>query len=122
MVCTFCLKSGHTIVSCTKEGVEEEREKRKNDPKAKERREKARKKKEEETEREQIRLKITSQKKELHTPTIKPGCLRIDLQEKCKTVEGAIETVLPSDYLQKPLNIINRVRSFCFLLISVFIY
>ena len=38
MVCTFCLKSGHTIVSCTKEGVEEEREKRKNDPKAKERR------------------------------------------------------------------------------------
>ena len=58
MVCTFCLKSGHTIVSCTKEGVEEEREKRKNDPKAKERREKARKEKEEEIEQEQIQLKI----------------------------------------------------------------
>ena len=97
MVCTFCLKSKHTIVSCTKEKVEEKREKRKNNTKSKEKK-KTKKKKEKETKQEQIQFKITLQKKKLHTSIIKLGCLCIDLQEKCKMVKGVIKIVLLFDY------------------------
>lgn len=72
--------------------------------------ERAKKKKEEKSRLEKERLQITKERKDLHQPVIKPGCLNVEYVSFCETVDGVLNLVLPPWYLQKILDVINSNR------------
>ena len=110
MVCGWCQKPGHTIAKCSEEGAREERERRRSDPKEVAKREKVAKKKEEENQEVRRRLGVTEVEKPLRKVNIEPGRLKKEYEAACETVEGAIDTVLTSEYLNNILQIVNENR------------
>lgn len=110
MKCSFCKEEGHSIKRCQAPGAREEKLRRKSDPKAMQAREAAKKKHEEKAREEMARLRITKEKKSLHQPVIKPGHLNLEYVSSCETVQGVLEVILPTSYLQKILDILNTNR------------
>ena len=105
MKCGFCKVQGHTIRSCRAPGIEEELSRRANDPKIIAAKASVLKKKAEHLQVVQQQLHLSSEPVPLHKPTIIPGRVKQEIGGNCTTIEGVIETVLPSSYLSQILEI-----------------
>lgn len=114
MVCGFCKKDGHTIQACQEEGIEEEKERRKNDPKliarkgkkALEKAEKCRQLHEE----HEIAMVDVGTTTTMFEPELVSGRVVPKYATKCQTVEGVIECVLKNALLQLLLEGVERNR------------
>lgn len=114
MVCGYCKKEGHTILTCTEEGIEEERERRKNDPKVIARKEKVAAERAEKSrllhEEHEIEMVDVGTTTRLHVPDLLPGRVVPKYASKCETVKGVVDLILDGALLQMILEAVEERR------------
>jgi hypothetical protein len=113
--CSFCHQEGHNFATCEASGSQEERIKRQQDPRIVIQNEKAKLKKKKKDEHDKQQLQLSSNQKHLHQHIKTAGFLRKEFIEQALSVENVISLVLPTDYLEKIIKILNENRYFIFI-------
>jgi hypothetical protein len=113
--CSFCHQKGHNFATCKAFGSQEERIKRQQDLRIVIQNEKAKLKKKKKDEYDKQQLQLSSNQKHFHQHIKTAGFLRKKFIEQALSIENVISLVLPTDYLEKIIKILNENRYFIFI-------